>query len=200
MSGIYDWEFDGSVDFAPLPYREKKYKECRELGKLIEDEKTALKYLDAFHYVDYLAENHMNEIPFYNELVGYEEMALSFLKSTEALWKWVVYPVQHKIWKAQFDKLREEEKDVISKEHHLSITEYIQKVKDFNEAVKNINEENKKEYGVKYNTHNLYWVRDIILKHDMRKELSPFPKDFNEKIKYLTLYGVTRKEDWYRRI
>ena len=109
MTGIYDWEFDGSVDFAPLPYREQKYKECRELGKLIEDEKTALEYLDAFHYVDYLAENHMNEIPFYNELVGYEEMALSFLKSKEALWKWIVYPAQHKIWKAQFDKLREEE-------------------------------------------------------------------------------------------
>lgn len=87
----------------------------------------------------------------------------------------------------------------MNKEHHLSITEYIEKVKDFNEAVKNINEENKKEYGINHNAHNLYWVRDIILKHDMRKELAPFPKYFNEKIDYLTLYGVTRKEDWYRR-
>jgi hypothetical protein len=197
MTGIYDWEFDGSVDFAPLPYRKSKYKNCKKLGEQIKDEETALEYLDAFHYVDYLAENHMNEIPCYNELVAYEEMALSMLKSKEALWKWIVYPAQHKIWKQSFDNLRAEEKKILNKEYDISVEEYIQKVKDFNTKVKEKNQENQIEYGVRH-THNLFWVRDMMLKHDMRKALMPFPKDFNEKIDYLELYGVSRKEDWYR--
>ena len=29
----YDWEFDGSVDFAPPHYRAEKYIECENYGK-----------------------------------------------------------------------------------------------------------------------------------------------------------------------
>ena len=199
MTGIYDWEFDGSVDFAPYDYRIGKYKECKALGEKIEDEESALAYLKSFKYVDYLAENHMNEITCYNELVGYEEMALSLIESKEAIYEWIVYPIQHKIWKENFDRLREEEKDVLNKDTDITVEQYIDKVVHFNNATKSINEANKKEYDVKHNSHNLYWVRDFMLKHEMRKLLMPFPKDFHEKIKYLELNGVTRKEDWYRR-
>ena len=51
----YNWEFDDSVDFAPPHYRKSKYQEVEQLGKQITNEATALEYLEAFEYVEYLA-------------------------------------------------------------------------------------------------------------------------------------------------
>ena len=51
---IYNWEFDDSVDFAPPHYRKSKYQEIEQLGKQIINEATALEYLEAFEYVEYL--------------------------------------------------------------------------------------------------------------------------------------------------
>ena len=47
-------EFDDSVDFAPPHYRKSKYQEVEQLGKQIINEATALEYLEAFEYVEYL--------------------------------------------------------------------------------------------------------------------------------------------------
>ena len=52
---IYNWEFDDSVDFAPPHYRKSKYQKVEQLGKQIINEATALEYLEAFEYVEYLA-------------------------------------------------------------------------------------------------------------------------------------------------
>ncbi len=51
----YNWEFDDSVDFAPPHYRKSKYQKVEQLGKQIINEATALEYLEAFEYVEYLA-------------------------------------------------------------------------------------------------------------------------------------------------
>lgn len=51
---IYNWEFDDSVDFAPPHYRKSKYQKVEQLGKQIINEATALEYLEAFEYVEYL--------------------------------------------------------------------------------------------------------------------------------------------------
>lgn len=52
---IYNWEFDDSVDFAPPHYRKSKYQKVEQLSKQIINEATALEYLEAFEYVEYLA-------------------------------------------------------------------------------------------------------------------------------------------------
>ena len=51
----YNWEFDDSVDFAPPHYRKSKYQKVEQLSKQIINETTALEYLEAFEYVEYLA-------------------------------------------------------------------------------------------------------------------------------------------------
>ena len=51
----YNWEFDDSVDFAPPHYRKSKYQKVEQLGKQIINEATALEYLEAFEYIEYLA-------------------------------------------------------------------------------------------------------------------------------------------------
>lgn len=51
---IYNWEFDDSVDFAPPHYRKSKYQKVEQLSKQIINEATALEYLEAFEYVEYL--------------------------------------------------------------------------------------------------------------------------------------------------
>ena len=51
----YNWEFDDSVDFAPPHYRKSKYQKVEQLSKQITNEATALEYLEAFEYVEYLA-------------------------------------------------------------------------------------------------------------------------------------------------
>lgn len=50
----YNWEFDDSVDFAPPHYRKSKYQKVEQLSKQITNEATALEYLEAFEYVEYL--------------------------------------------------------------------------------------------------------------------------------------------------
>lgn len=49
-----NWEFDDSVDFAPPHYRKSKYQKVEQLSKQIINEATALEYLEAFEYVEYL--------------------------------------------------------------------------------------------------------------------------------------------------
>lgn len=55
---IYNWEFDDSVDFAPPHYRKSKYQKVEQLGKQIINEATALEYLEAFQYIEYLSKYH----------------------------------------------------------------------------------------------------------------------------------------------
>ena len=198
MTGIYDWEFDGSVNFAPYEYRMKKYEECEELGDKIKDEDTAVKYLKAFSYIDYLSSSHFNEIPNWNILVGYEEMALSLLTSKEKVFEYVIYPQQHQEWKEKFDNLRDMESKVMKKETTMTIEEYQRQVLNFNKHVTLINKANKEIYNSQLMPHNLYWVNNRILKHDMRKRLD-FPQDFDEKIDFLELHGVLNHQVDYRR-
>lgn len=190
----YDWEFDGSVDFAPPNYRMEKYKECEKLGEKVKDEESAIEFLEAFHYVEYLADQYLNEIKNWQTLIGYEELSLSLLKSKEATFKWIVYPSQHKMWKQEFNYLRDMEKDVGK---DVSIPTYMKYILKFNEKYSKINKENAE---LNYGRHTLYWVKDIILKMNIRKELNFTHMKKAERIEYLTKYGVTIPEDYNERL
>lgn len=186
----YDWEFDGTVDFAPPNYRMEKYKECEELGKQIKDEESAIKYLEAFHYVDYLADKCIDEIDNWQTLIRYEELALSMLKSDVATFKWIVYPSQHKMWKEEFHYLRDAEKDV---EKSISTSTYMDEIYKFNKKYAKINKENDK-YG--YIGHTLYWVKDVILKLNIREKLTYTHMTRDERLEYLRMYGVVMPHDY----
>lgn len=186
----YDWEFDGSVDFAPPHYRKQKYEECEELGKQVVDEESAIKYLEAFKYIDYLANHYLNEIENWQTLIGYEELSLSLLKSKEGVFKWIVYPSQHQMWKEEFDYLRGMEKDV---EKSVDISTYMNYILTFNIKYQEINKMNK-EFS--YAGHSLYWVQDAILKIHIRQRLNYTHMPKNERIEYLKMYGVTIPEDY----
>lgn len=111
---IYNWEFDDSVDFAPPHYRKSKYQKVEQLSKQIINEATALEYLEAFQYVAYLSKYHkIDNLPM---MCVFQTIALSMLKSKEAIFKWIIYPSRHKIWKQEFDYIRELEQKVIDKE------------------------------------------------------------------------------------
>lgn len=111
---IYNWEFDDSVDFAPPHYRKSKYQKVEQLSKQIINETTALKYLEAFEYVKHLAKYHkIDNLPM---MCVCERIALNMLKSDEAIFKWIIYPNRCKIWKQEFDYIRELEQKVINKQ------------------------------------------------------------------------------------
>lgn len=190
----YDWEFDGSVDFAPPSYRMEKYKECEEAGtKMLNSKKEedALAYLDIFKYIDYLADSHLKEIYNWQKLVGFEEMALTLLKSREAIFKWVIYPQQFAMWKEEFNHLRELEKQV---DKSISTSTYKELIKQFNTKFKKINTQNHK-YG--FAKHTLYWVQSYAIKEKIRQTLDYKSLDKNEKIAYLKIYGVVEPRDYY---
>ena len=190
----YDWEFDGSVDFAPPNYRMEKYKKCEELGKQVKDEESAIAFLEAFKYVDYLANNYLSEIKNWQTLIGYEEMSLSMLKSKEAIFKWVLYPSQHQMWKAEFNYLRGMEKYV---ETCIDICRYMEYILAFNEKYSKINKEND-QYS--YGKHTLYWVKDVVLKIHIREKLNFTHMAKKERVPYLTKYGVVIPEDYNERL
>ena len=99
-----NWEFDDSVDFAPPHYRKSKYQKVEQLGKQIINEATALEYLEAFEYVAYLSKYHkIDNLPM---MCVFQTIALSMLKSKQAIFKWIIYPNRHKIWKQEFDYIR----------------------------------------------------------------------------------------------
>lgn len=158
----YNWEFDGSVDFAPPHYRKSKYEEAKRLGRKINDEKSALKYLEAYEYIKYLAKTH--QIDNIKDMQTYEMIALSMLKSKEAIFKWITYPNQKRIWAYEFKHIRELEQKVINKQ--FDIDEFKQIIKDFNNKWKETNKKCKK-YG--FRNHTLYWIKDIILKSKIKE-------------------------------
>lgn len=191
----YDWEFDGSVDFAPPKYRAEKYIECENCGKKMleqQSEESALSYLDKFHYVNYLADNHLNEIKNWQQLVGFEEMALSLLQSDDATFKWIVYPQQTSMWRMEFDKLRETEKKVGKS---VSPSEFKELIYQFNTKYKKLNEQNKK---YKYGGHTLYWIQSGLVKNKIRELLDFKDLDKSEKISYLEMYGAIDYKVDYR--
>ena len=191
----YDWEFDGSVDFAPPKYRAEKYLECENIGKKMleqQSEENALLFLDKFHYVSYLADNHLNEIKNWQQLVGFEEMALSLLQSDDATFKWIVYPQQASMWRIEFDKLRETEKEVGKS---ISPSEFKELIYQFNTKYKKLNEQNKK---YKHGKHTLYWIQSGLVKNKIRDLLDFKDLDKNEKISYLEMYGAVDYKVDYR--
>lgn len=156
-----NWEFDGSVDFAPPHYRKSKYEEVERLGKQINNEATALEYLEAFDYIKYLAKHHkIDNLPM---MCTWETKALNMLKSKEAIFKWITYPNRHKIWKQEFDYIRELEQKVINKQ--LDIDKYANIIKGFNNKWAEKNKDNK-EYG--FRGHTLYWIQNGWLKNQMK--------------------------------
>ena len=108
---IYNWEFDDSVDFAPPYYRKSKYQKVEQLSKQIINEATALEYLEAFEYIEYLSKYHkIDNLPM---MCVCERIALNMLKTDEAIFKWITYPNRHKIWKQEFDYIRELEQKYV---------------------------------------------------------------------------------------
>ena len=135
---IYNWEFDDSVDFAPPHYRKSKYQKVEQLSKQIINEATALEYLEAFEYVAYLSKYHkIDNLPM---MCVFQTIALSMLKSKEAIFKWITYPNRYRIWKQEFDYIRELEQKVIDKE--LDIDKYAKIIKSFNNKWTKMNEDN----------------------------------------------------------
>ena len=193
----YDWEFDSSVDFAPKHYRMNKYKECEELGKQIKDETSAVAYLTAFQYIEYLSNNHLDEIYNWQILVGYEEMALSTIKSKEAIIKWIEYPSNHKLWKRGFDLLRDTEKKV---DEYIRTSTYVTAIFDFNERMERLNKEYAKCPTKKYGTlsHTLYWVKDPMLKRKIREIVLPRVEcmEDEDRIYILQMCGVLELYDY----
>lgn len=53
-----DWEFDGSVNFAPKEYREEKFQEAKQLSEQIIDESSAEEFLQALDYLKYLNDDY----------------------------------------------------------------------------------------------------------------------------------------------
>lgn len=158
---IYNWEFDDSVDFAPPHYRKSKYQKVEQLGKQIINEATALEYLEAFEYVEYLSKYHkIDNLPM---MCVFQTIALSMLKSKEAIFKWIIYPNRHKIWKQEFDYIRELEQKVINKQ--LDIYRYAKIIKSFNNKWTIMNKDNQK-YG--FQNHTLYWIKNKQLKYKMK--------------------------------
>ena len=191
----YDWEFDGSVDFAPPHYRLEKYKECENIGdKMLKEptEENALEYLQAFHYINYLADTYLNEIEHWNKLVGCEEMALSLLESDEAIFKWITYPQQFKEWKQGFDKLRNTEKQV---NQSVSASVFKELIHQFNTKYKNINKQNNKYH---FAGHSLYWIQSHKVKYLIRDLLDFKDMDKKSRIEYLEMYGAVDYSVDYR--
>ena len=158
---IYNWEFDDSVDFAPPHYRKSKYQKVEQLSKQIINEATALEYLEAFEYIEYLSKYHkIDNLPM---MCVYQIKALGMLKSKEAIFKWITYPSRHIMWKRQFHYIRELEKKVI--DGQLDINRYAKIIKKFNNEWTKNNEDNKK-YG--FQPHTLYWVKNKQLKYKIK--------------------------------
>ena len=165
----YDWEFDGSVDFAPPRYRQEKYEECKKLGAQIKDEKTALKFLKKFDYVKYLAIDchHANEISNWEDLCNQYGKALLHLKSDKQKFIHITYPLQHRKWRTMFDYLRSKERDVLHKRYDMD--KYMEEITTFNSILRDIN-----TTCHKYNIigHTLYWVQSGLLKNQIKKKLN----------------------------
>ena len=101
-----DWEFNGSVNFAPKKLQEEKFQEAKQLSEQIIDESSAEEFLQALDYLKYLNDD-------YDErLIDEEEYALSMLKSNEAIFKWITYPSNSRMHKQMFKELKDMEKNV----------------------------------------------------------------------------------------
>ena len=163
-----DWEFDGSVDFAPANYRKEKYEEAENFE--IKDEKTAMEYIGLMKYIRYLhgddkylkCEGH--DIDNFEEMVRKEKEAWKFITDEEFIFTEITYEKHHEIWEKGFKHLRSLEPEVIRGK--ISKEDYAKMIKDFNKSIEPLNKEAEKYHLIK---HTPYWVYNIPLKIGMRK-------------------------------
>lgn len=101
-----DWEFE--MNFAPAEYRKEQYKKAEDFE--IVDEETAIEYIKHMSYLHYLHASH--EIDNWDEMVKKENYAWNFIEDQKTIYEYIIRPQHHKIWKAGFDELRDDEKKV----------------------------------------------------------------------------------------
>lgn len=131
-----DWEFNGSVNFAPKKLQEEKFQEAKQLSEQIIDESSAEEFLQALDYLKYLNDD-------YDErLIDEEEYALSMLKSNEAIFKWITYPSNSQMHKQMFKELKDMEKDVAF--NGGDVYEFVKKIDEFDAKIDEWNKDNEK--------------------------------------------------------
>lgn len=166
-----DWEFDGSVNFAPPHYRKTKYEEAENWE--LTDEESAKGYIKLMNYIHYLhgddeywvSQGHTaHNIDNFDKMVEKEQEAWKLITDEDFIFKEITYEEHHKIWEKGFQKLRNLEPEVINGE--ISKEDYAQMIKDFNKSMEPYNEEAEKHHLIK---HTLYWVYHTPLKVDMKK-------------------------------
>lgn len=166
-----DWEFDGSVNFAPPQYRKQKYEEAENFH--VKDEETAKQYIELMKYIHYLhgdnpywvSQGHKgHNIDNYEQMLRKENEAWKLIQDEKFIFKNITYELHHKIWKAGFDYLRNLEPEVIN--NNISKKEYAIIIKKFNDTIKPLNQQ-AHEHGLI--EHTPYWIKSQPLKIAMRK-------------------------------
>ena len=164
-----DWEFDGSVDFAPPHYRKEKYEEAERFE--ITDEESAKEYINLMDYLHYLHgddeyyDNQGHNIDNWEQMLQKEAQAWELIKDEEFIYRNITYDLHHKIWRAGFDYLRSLESPVIRGE--ISKKQYSIMITEFNNAMKPLNKHADK-YGLI--GHTLYWIQNRPLQVEMKKK------------------------------
>ena len=152
-----DWEFDGSVNFAPKELQKEKFQEAKQLSKQVIDESSAEEFLQALDYLKYLNDD-------YDErLIDEEEYALSMLKSNEAIFKWITYPSNSRMHKQMFKELKDMEKNVAF--NGGDVYEFVKKIDEFNIKIDEWNKDNDRYDRMCFSR---YWFSYAPVMHEVK--------------------------------
>ena len=154
------WTSDNDGPFIDQEYVDEYVRDTIPYAQNCSSEEDAVKLLRRVKYLQYVSDSFF--VP--EMVIGWEEMALAYIESAEAVFKYVQYEIIKQEHHTFFEAVRELEESVLS--NLLSKEELFSMVKEFNDNIEGSNLCCEKYGMIKFTK---YWFKHRLLQNDYDK-------------------------------